>query len=135
MITLHGIEELSCGGSAGQSFCKARIEEIYENAECGLSESLIEEIIWFLHQNEDTKHVDSFLKALPSLQPNAVNSLLLTPLLQEHMDEVNCLRYGLFQVVLYWIVVDVLVLWMFRWTTLSALRLDIWSRGHSLASK
>ncbi|KAG0608479.1 hypothetical protein M758_8G108900 [Ceratodon purpureus] len=77
----------------GQSFCKAKISEIYENPTPGLTESLIEEILEFLHHSEGlTKHVHSFMSALQSHQPNVLESLLLTPLFQENVNEVNCLR-------------------------------------------
>jgi hypothetical protein len=79
---------------AGHSFCKARISEIYQNSAPGLSEGLIEQILWTFHQSEGlSRHVQTFVKALPSLEPDALTSLLLRPLLHEQVHEFNCLRY------------------------------------------
>lgn len=47
-----------------------------------------------MHHSEGlTKHVHSFMRALQTLQPKVQESLLLTPLLQENVHEVNFLRY------------------------------------------
>lgn len=82
---------------AGHSFCKAKISEIYQTSTpAGLSEVLIEKILWFLRQTEGlSRYEQTFVKALPSLEPDALSSLLLTPLiLHDQVHEVNCLRYA-----------------------------------------
>ncbi|CAK9867154.1 unnamed protein product [Sphagnum jensenii] len=93
-LALTDAEELShC--QAGHSFCKAKISEIYQTlTPAGLSEVLIEKILWFLRQTEGlSRHEQTFVKALPSLEPDALSSLLLTPLiLHDQVHEVNCLR-------------------------------------------
>jgi CCR4-NOT transcription complex subunit 1 len=95
-LALTDAEELShC--QAGHSFCKAKISEIYQTlTPAGLSEVLIEKILWFLRQTEGlSRHEQTFVKALPSLEPDALSSLLLTPLiLHDQVHEVNCLRYA-----------------------------------------
>jgi CCR4-NOT transcription complex subunit 1 len=54
---------------------------------------LIEQILWTFHQSEGlSRHVQTFVKALPSLEPDALTSLLLRPLLHEQVHEFNCLR-------------------------------------------
>ncbi|CAK9208187.1 unnamed protein product [Sphagnum jensenii] len=91
-LALTDAEEFSCS-QAGHSFCKARISEIYQNSAPGLSEGLIEQILWTFHQSEGlSRHVQTFVKALPSLEPDALTSLLLRPLLHEQVHEFNCLR-------------------------------------------
>jgi hypothetical protein len=94
-LALTDAEELShC--QAGHSFCKAKISEICQTlTPAGLSEVLLEKILWFLRQTEGlSRHEQTFVKALPSLEPDALSSLLLTPLiLHDQVHEVNCLRY------------------------------------------
>lgn len=88
---------------AGQSFLGTKVQELCHNPVPGLSEVLIEKIFCCLYSSEAfSKVLALFVDTLPALQPRAVSSLLLTPLLKDFKKEVNCLRcFPLYTGVIY----------------------------------
>ncbi|KAJ7514921.1 hypothetical protein O6H91_23G065800 [Diphasiastrum complanatum] len=77
----------------GESFASGKVSELCQNPSVSISESLVEQILLFLHQSEGlSKHMPAFIRTLPLLKCNADDSLLLTPLLHDEVNEINSLR-------------------------------------------
>ncbi|KAL3683907.1 hypothetical protein R1sor_001929 [Riccia sorocarpa] len=76
----------------GQSFCELKVLEFCKSP-APVSGALTADVLRSFQQSEGlSKHVPDFLKALASVSPDVEPSLMLTPLLKEEVNEVNCLR-------------------------------------------
>lgn len=77
----------------GHNFCQKKIVELYQSPSAVASEAIIDQILLFLYEREGlSTHIPAFMKAMSVLQPHAHTSLLLMPLLQDEVNEVDCLR-------------------------------------------
>ncbi len=71
-----------------------KLSEIYQKLAPSFSKCLIKHILWTFHHSEGlSKHLQTFLNTLLSLEPYALTFLLLKPLLYDHVHEFNYLKY------------------------------------------
>lgn len=79
---------------SGLAFFEAKVKELCQNPVSDISEDLVERILWCLYSSEALLKLRStFLKSLTALQPLALDSLTVIPLLKDANKEVNTLRY------------------------------------------